>query len=149
MKDWENKREGNMEKITGAPTRFQTHQERIHYLFEQTGLTQQEFAAQLGVGQPHLSGVMSTRKASKRLMVMIAEKTGANLEWLVTGKGDIYRHPQQPEDPPELARVIDEARRVWDNLDDEIDRFELAALMLRTMADRNKKKRAGKTEKKP
>lgn len=132
-----------MKKTTGEPPRFQTQQDRIHYIFQQTGLTQQEFAISLGIGQPHLSGVMSSRKPSKRLLVMIAEKTGANLEWLSTGEGDIYRQGfRGAEDPPELAKVIDEARRMWDSLDDDVERYEMAATMLRTMADRNKKRRA-------
>lgn len=136
-----------MKKTNTEPSKFQTQQERIHYLFEQTSLTQHEFATQLGIGQPHLSGVMSTRKPSKRLLVMIAERTGANLDWLTNGEGDVYRKGfGEPEDPPELAKVIDEARKMWENLDDDIERLEMAATMLRTMADRNKKKRAGKQE---
>ncbi|WP_224962547.1 helix-turn-helix domain-containing protein [Geomonas subterranea] len=131
-----------MKTKPAEPKSLQTQQERIHYLFQQTGQTQQEFAASLGIGQPHLSGVMSIRKPSKRLLVMIAEKTGANLEWLVSGDGEVYRPGiQGPEDPPELARVIEEARKMWDTLDDDVERFEMAAMMLRTLADRNKKKR--------
>lgn len=132
-----------MRSVPESPNKLHSQQERIHYIFLETGLTQQEFAASLGIGQPHLSGVMSNRKPSKRLMVMIAEKTGANLDWLLTGEGEIYRPGSKGvEDPPELQKVIDEARRMWENLDDDVERYEMAALMLRTMADRNKKKRA-------
>lgn len=138
-----------MQKAT-EPLKLKTEQERIRYIFEQTGQTQLEFATSLGIGQPHLSGVMSIRKPSKRLLVMISEKTGANVDWLTTGEGDVYRKPSRgEEDPPELARVIDEARRMWDNLEDDVERYEMAATMLRTMADRNKKKRAADKEQTP
>lgn len=130
-----------MKKGNVEPTKFKTEQERIRYIFEQSDQTQLEFAAALGIGQPHLSGVMSTRKPSRRLLIMISEKTGASIDWLETGEGDIYKKEfRATEDPPELARVIDEARRMWDNLDDDVERYEMAAIMLRTLSSRNKKK---------
>ncbi len=135
-----------MKNTPAGPVALKTTQERIHYLFQQTGQTQLEFASALGIGQSHLSGVMSTKAPSQRLLVIIAEKTGANLEWLVSGEGQIYRGP---DDPPELARVIQEARRMWDSLEDDVERFEMAATMLRTMADRNRKKRMALVEEAP
>ena len=129
-----------MKKVSVAPSKFKTEQERIRYIFEQTEQTQLEFAAALGIGQPHLSGVMSTRKPSKRLLIMISEKTGANVDWLATGEGDVYKKDNRTaDDPPELARVIEEARKMWDNLDDDVEKYELAAIMLRTLSARNKK----------
>lgn len=135
-----------MKNTTAGPAALKTTQERIYYLFQQTGQTQLEFASVLGIGQSHLSGVMSTKVPSHRLLVTIAEKTGANLEWLVSGEGQIYRGP---DDPPELARVIQEARRMWDSLEDDVERFEMAATMLRTMAERNRKKRMALVEESP
>jgi len=112
---------------------FETVQDRVRYLFEQTGQTQVDFAAALGIGQPHLSGIMGTRKPSKRLVIMIAEKTGANPEWITTGTGDIYAREMPSEDPPELRQVIETARATWGALNDPGQRFELAATLLKMM----------------
>lgn len=126
---------------------LQSSHDRIRYIFEKSGQTQQEFAESLGIGQPHLSGLMSNRKPSKRLLIMLSEKTGANIDWLLTGEGEIYRRGTQPaEDPPELARVIDETRRMWENLEDDAERYEMAAIMLRTIGERKKQKSAAAPE---
>lgn len=113
--------------------KLETEQDRIRYLFEQTGQTQADFAAALGIGQPHLSGIMNTRKPSKRLIVMIAEKTGANPRWITDGTGDIYVRAVHHEDPPELQQVIETARTAWDNLIDADDRYAVAAELLRVL----------------
>lgn len=110
---------------------FDTPQQRIRYIFEQTGQTQKEFAEVLGIGQPHLCGIMSTRKASRRLILTIAQRTGANADWIEMGQGDVYTDPTGGEgDPPELANVISEARGVWPQLE-QPKRYDLAATLLR------------------
>jgi len=107
-------------------------QQRIRYIFEQTKLTQKDFADILGIGQPHLSGVMSDRKPSKRLVLMIVEKTGVNLDWLANGTGPIYQQTGEPPcDPPELAKVISRAREVWPAIEDARQEKRVAEDMLR------------------
>lgn len=126
-----------MKKTETVDPKFKTGQERIRYIWEQTGQTQKEFAESLGIGQPHLSGLMSNRRPSNRTLTLISEKTGASLEWLQTGEGDVYIKGSSHEDPPELANVIDKARELWDNFED-VERYEMAANMLRVLTQRKK-----------
>lgn len=116
---------------------LKTVQQRIRYLFNRTSLPQKEFANSLGIGQSHLSGIMTSRKPSRLLIATIAEKTGASLEWIVSGTGEPYAHKPEEADSPELAQVIEKTRELWEELP-LADRYEMAAVLLREIEKRRK-----------
>ena len=81
-----------------------------------------------------MSGVMARQKPSKRLLLMISEKTGASIEWLETGQGEPYQRggtQQGASDPPELVRVINSAREAYYGVQDEGDRLILAGKLIK------------------
>jgi len=125
---------------TAKNEKLGTVQDRVRYVFDKTGKTQQEFAEALGIGQPHLSGVMTSRKPSRRLLLMIGEKTGASLDWLETGEGKPYISGNPQHDPPELTRVLEKTRMVLGGMENEADRFEMAADLMRILEKREKKR---------
>ena len=116
---------------------LKTLQQRIRYLFNRSRMTQKEFAKSVGIGQAHLSGIMSTRKPSRLLMATIAEKLGASLEWIVSGAGEPYLHKPEETDSPELTQVIEKTRELWDELP-LAERYEMAAVLLREIEKRRK-----------
>lgn len=91
----------------------------------------------VGIGQAHLSGIMTSRKPSRLLMSTIAEKTGASLEWIEHGTGEPYVHRPEETDPPELAQVIEKTRALWEELP-LAERYEMAAVLLREIDKRRK-----------
>lgn len=120
-------------KKKAVTVKLKTEQERIRYVFEQTGLSQKEFAAACGVGQPHFSGIMRDKKCSKHLLILIAEKTGASVDWLETGKGDAYASGALPFiRPPELVKIFTETEQLWQKLP-ELERYEAAVSILKNL----------------
>lgn len=128
-----------------------TIQERLRLVVKHAGINQAEFARSVEIGQPHLSTILSDkhkRKPSKRLLRSISDKYNVNYDWLISGEGKAFFEPQgtaspvTPEDtdPPELQQVISEARTIWEELAIE-ERYEMAAMLLRDLAQKKKKHR--------
>ena len=116
---------------------LKTVQQRIRYLFDRSRMTQKEFAKTVGIGQAHLSGIMTNRNPSRLLMAVIAEKAGASLEWIISGAGEIYVQKETTTDSPELAQVIQKTRTLWEELP-LAERYEMAAVLLREIEKRRK-----------
>lgn len=126
-------RETKMIETAGKQT-LTTVQQRVRFIFEQTGQNQKEFANILGVGQPHLSGIMKKKVPSRRLLLMVSEKTRASMGWLESGVGEVYQgSATPPQKPPELEKIISESIKVWKTMED-IERYEAAGIILRTLA---------------
>ncbi len=126
-----------------------TIHERLRKVLSHVNISQAAFAESLGIGQPHMSTILSDkhqRKPSKRVLRSVSEKYGINYEWLINGDGDVVFEEKQPAaasaetDPPELQQVIQEARSIWDGLEMD-ERYELAAMLLKDIA-RKKKEQA-------
>ena len=141
---------GLVRKETSMEATSSTIQERLRLVVKHAGINQAEFARSVEIGQPHLSTILSDkhkRKPSKRLLRSISDKYNVNYDWLTTGEGKAFFEPevapqQAPEstDPPELQQVISEARTIWEELAIE-ERYEMAAMLLRDLAQKKKKHR--------
>ena len=121
----------------GMDEELKTVQQRIRYLFNRSRMKQKEFAKSVGIGQAHLSGIMTNRNPSRLLMATIAEKLGASLEWIESGAGEPYVQKETSADPPALAQVIEETRSLWEELP-LAERYEMAAVLLREIEKRRK-----------
>lgn len=128
-----------------------TIHERLRMVLKHVDISQVAFAESLGIGQPHMSTILSDkhqRKPSKRVLRSISEKYGVNYDWLVSGEGDVIfeeKNDKSPEtDPPELQQVIQEARTIWNSLPLD-ERYELAAMLLKDIS-RKRKAQGGETK---
>ena len=118
-----------------------TVQGRIKSVYLDTKLTQEAFADIIKIGQSHLSGIMSTRMPSRRILQIIANYTGANLLWLETGQGNQYAKAEPLDDHPELDRVIKESVKIWGLSLEEFplsERYEMAYQLLKIIESKKR-----------
>jgi len=66
--------------------------ERFKIMLNESGLTQREFAAALGITENYISLLINGKKEkiSETLALLIQEKYGYSAEWVLTGKGDKF-----------------------------------------------------------
>lgn len=66
--------------------------ERFKIMLNESGLTQREFAAALGITENYISLLINDKKEkiSETLALLIQEKYGYSAEWVLTGKGDKF-----------------------------------------------------------
>lgn len=84
--------------------------QRILDLQQRTGLSKQEFAMKIGVSQASLSHLQSGRnKASLDLVLSILQTfEDVNSDWLLFGRGEIYKSREGDAKTPGLLKLIDE-----------------------------------------
>jgi transcriptional regulator with XRE-family HTH domain len=102
---------------------------RVRYLREALGHTvQKEFAALCGMSQGALSDLEKGRSVDSDFLEVMAEKLGARVAWLRTGKGDVMltepgassvvpvaaTAPDVPWPFPNLSRARIERRSKWE-----------------------------------
>jgi phage repressor protein C with HTH and peptisase S24 domain len=65
--------------------------ERIRHIRKLLGLTQKEFAQQIGITQGFLTNVEKGRyQPSEKVLRLISQTFGVSLEWLKTGQGEMW-----------------------------------------------------------
>ena len=83
---------------------------RIKYLRKELNLSQQEFAEKIHISRSQLSYYESgTVNIPQRSQNEICEKFNVNKEWLLTGKGEMYKPTPQLS---ELINLIDKIKTV-------------------------------------
>ena len=123
--------------------------ERIRFLWSKSNISQKEFAEKLDIAQSHLSGVMTNRNPSRRLLFSIAELTNANMDWLESGVGEPFKPKQEESETPELAKVLTETHSLFHAIPDDVGRYETAAMILRVISEQKAKYRKEQEAAKP
>ena len=74
--------------------------ERFNEVLKYTGLSQVDFAKEIGVHRSYISRILSetNRGISNSLAFVIEEKFGVDSNWLLTGKGEMIKmYSKSPE----------------------------------------------------
>jgi transcriptional regulator with XRE-family HTH domain len=109
---------------------METFKERIKYLRGEK--TQSEFAAIIGATKQKISNYEAgIIKPSFEILEQIAEKLNVNINWLLTGKGNIKVVVSSEDDSCERIKELEEERRLL------LDKFSQITLL--TQAVTNKK----------
>jgi transcriptional regulator with XRE-family HTH domain len=82
---------------------------RLARLFADLGINQIDFARKTGFGQPYISQIVNGNKSnpSPRFYDIVCREYNVSLEWLKTGKGEIYILPggsRRSEDAEVMAK---------------------------------------------
>lgn len=109
------------------------------------------FAKTAGINQATLHNYLNGRLPSSEALINICNRYSVNINWLLTGNGPIYIYGdggvQQPEPDPEIADLIEGARRVlksgnavaFDALERNIRYFDFAIQQEKDMAEQKRK----------
>jgi transcriptional regulator with XRE-family HTH domain len=118
--------------------------ERLERLFDDLGINQIEFARKIGYGQSYISLIMSGSRSSPspRFLDIVCREYNVNLEWLKTGKGDIYLIPGV-EGPSEDAELMAKFRTLPKSEQKLIEKL-VNALLYKSMSEDAKRKRPAK-----
>ena len=75
---------------------FETIQERLAYIMQEKKLSQTKLAEKAGVSQVAMSNVMTGRNGiSKKTADTLSLALGINVQWLMTGEGEIWVEPDR------------------------------------------------------
>lgn len=89
--------------------------DRLKNVRGKLSLTQKALAQALGVSQGHISALEQNEKIpGGDILISLKKCFGVDLNWMLTGEGqtDISNGQLIPSDPPELAELLDGARKV-------------------------------------
>ncbi len=88
--------------------------ERIRQVMSRAGMTQKQFAEQLGVSQPAVSLYLQGRIPPPEVLLRIARVGKKNMEWLLTGEPETRPGRVQEATPPygEEAELLE----IWREL---------------------------------
>lgn len=90
-----------------------TTADRVRTLIEQSGLSQGEFAERIGLDKTKMSKSLSgTRRFSSLDLARIADVTGANVDWLITGDENELAMAARVASGTSTATATAEARRL-------------------------------------
>lgn len=81
------------DKITniGINCTYMTVGQRLKIFIEKTGLSQNKFCGLIGIGQNQMSLIANDKGELKHYsLIQLVTRFGINLNWLFTGKGEIY-----------------------------------------------------------
>ena len=81
--------------------------QRIERLFADLGINQVDISRKTGFTQPYISQILSGTKTnpSRHFFLSVSREFNVNLEWLITGKGDIYTSPIE-SGQSEIAEIM-------------------------------------------
>ncbi|MBN2424389.1 MAG: helix-turn-helix transcriptional regulator [Calditrichaceae bacterium] len=66
--------------------------QRIDLVRREKGLTQEQFAAELGISQPAVSYYLKERIPPAEIMLKIANLGNTTIEWILTGQKNYLKH---------------------------------------------------------
>ena len=98
------------------------YQQRFMELIEKQGWKISVAAEKLDVSVSFLTQIKNGQKAfSLEMLMNIYQKTGVNLHWFLTGRGEMFR----AEMPPLLASAQDDVRKIKEYADRLAVRLEV------------------------
>lgn len=79
----------------------------VKELRKELNLTQKEFADRIHISRSNLAGIESGRvNFTQRIAHDISREFNVNLEWIKTGKGEMFKEPNSPEELEEFLTHI-------------------------------------------
>jgi len=77
---------------------------RIRYLRESINISQQKFSELINVSRGYINDIERGKEPSFNFIKTLLKSTNVNLEWLVTGEGEMYRQAVEKR-PPTIAEI--------------------------------------------
>ncbi|WP_061222156.1 helix-turn-helix domain-containing protein [Leptospira weilii] len=100
--------------------------DRIRVLLKALGVTQKEFADNVGISQGFVSEIINGKNVpSHETLARIAFKYRVNLNWLINGEGEMFI-PQRDE----LYKYSDENRNIMFQIHQKPEMFEFIKSLL-------------------
>ena len=89
---------------------------RLRQLLEILNIKQKEFANSIEVSPSHISDILTGRRNgfSMEVLINMANIYGVNLNWLLTGDGEMFVHTSQNTHKPEQGCNIPELEQIKD-----------------------------------
>lgn len=99
-----------------------TQGNRLALIIKENSLSQSAFAEKFNINRQHISQLVNDKKPiGRQLLERITRECRINAHWLLTGEGEMYVKPSQPETPPEMDSRITELEHQIFKMQKEIE----------------------------
>ncbi len=88
---------------------------RLKFLRKKMQLNQTEFADKLGISQTYYSDIERGLKGFSSTVLLSLYALNVNLDWLISGNGDMFRSSEAPSTDPLLSDLVSVFQQLPEN----------------------------------